>query len=523
MQAGRVTEIRRANTTIVRPNSGPRTVVAQHPGNQVVVVRGEGQGYVQRPMVVGGHAYVQRTYYVNRVGYVRAYRPLVFRGVSLYFYRPAWYYPLPFYTWAMDPWAVPVVYTWAWYNDPWYMYYGPFFRPYSIYARPSLWLTDYFFSVTLQTAYVTANDSQAQPQAQDPPHEGGQSVTPMSDEVKNMVEAEVRRQLAEAQAEAQSSPKQVSKETLPPSFNDGKTHTFVAPEVLQVTDAEGSNCEIGAGDVVIMDAIPRSGSVAQVRVLASKAAECPVGSRVSIPLSDVAEMDNHMRATLEEGLKALRDGQGKNNLPKLPQQAAVQPVMTPFASAAPDPDAAEVIQLEARQADDIERQVAKDASDALKTQSNRSGRKADSAATLAQEKIDTSPLSNVKVGQSEAEVVAIMGEPQQTSFLGGIRKMLQYPSSNVILTDGTVSSVEPATAASAPKPAPNNAAPPAPAPARPAGAAPRAGIKFGQTEDEVIAILGQPLRVSFLGGVLKQYEYSDQKVIFTDGTVSEIK
>ena len=43
------------------------------------------------------------------------------------------------------------------------------------------------------------------------------------------------------------------------------------------------------------------------------------------------------------------------------------------------------------------------------------------------------------------------------------------------------------------------------------------------TESEVIAILGEPRRRSFLGGLKKMYEYPNVKIIFTDGTVSDVR
>jgi hypothetical protein len=48
-------------------------------------------------------------------------------------------------------------------------------------------------------------------------------------------------------------------------------------------------------------------------------------------------------------------------------------------------------------------------------------------------------------------------------------------------------------------------------------------IAAGLSESEVTAILGQPLHVSFLGGLKKMYEYSDRKIVFVDGNVSEVK
>ena len=46
-------------------------------------------------------------------------------------------------------------------------------------------------------------------------------------------------------------------------------------------------------------------------------------------------------------------------------------------------------------------------------------------------------------------------------------------------------------------------------------------ITVGQTESEVIAILGRPLNVSFQGGLRKVYEYRDRKIVFVDGRVAE--
>jgi hypothetical protein len=89
-------------------------------------------------------------------------------------------------------------------------------------------------------------------------------------------------------------------------------------------------------------------------------------------------------------------------------------------------------------------------------------------------------------------------------------------------------SVEAADAVPAPAPATAIASPaePAPAPAAavvsPARAA-RVGVPMGLTEAQVVALVGQPLRVSFLGGLQKRYDYSDRKIIFTDGNVSEVQ
>jgi hypothetical protein len=71
-------------------------------------------------------------------------------------------------------------------------------------------------------------------------------------------------------------------------------------------------------------------------------------------------------------------------------------------------------------------------------------------------------------------------------------------------------------------------APPA-APAQPAAApppsepaAPPATISLGQTIDQVVATLGQPLQIIDLGSK-KTYKYKDLKVIFTNGKVTDVQ
>jgi hypothetical protein len=79
-----------------------------------------------------------------------------------------------------------------------------------------------------------------------------------------------------------------------------------------------------------------------------------------------------------------------------------------------------------------------------------------------------------------------------------------------------------------PQTAQNNAPPAAAAPqpaatAQPSEpAAPPATISIGQTIDQVVATLGQPLQIIDLGSK-KTYKYKDLKVIFTDGKVTDVQ
>jgi hypothetical protein len=84
--------------------------------------------------------------------------------------------------------------------------------------------------------------------------------------------------------------------------------------------------------------------------------------------------------------------------------------------------------------------------------------------------------------------------------------------------------VAPAAPALPPPPAPEAPPPPLPPPPPPPDqpAAPPPTIALGQTKDQVIAILGQPLRIADLK-VKQIYYYKDLKVVITAGKVSDVQ
>ena len=59
---------------------------------------------------------------------------------------------------------------------------------------------------------------------------------------------------------------------------------------------------------------------------------------VTVVLADMQEMQNHVRATIDRGLRELHSNQGKGGLPALPPAATKPPVPTEFAAIAPPPD-----------------------------------------------------------------------------------------------------------------------------------------------------------------------------------------
>jgi hypothetical protein len=441
-------------------------------------------------------------------------------GVPLHFYAPIRFYPVALYGWAVGPWGMDGPYSWGWAGDPWYGYYGPYFRPWGIYPRPSFWLTDYVIASTLQAAFQARAEARAEAQAAETDNGSAAPSAPMSDEVKEMIEAEVRRQLAEAQAEAQAQGPQVSpsNEGLPPSFSGSGSHLFLASDLVEVENtATGATCVIGGGDAIQMNGgLPRGGGDATLRVLASKGSNCPVGSTISVPVTDLVEMHNNMRETVEKGLDTLRSSQGTGNLPRMPAEAAGEPVLTAYAAQMhPDSDAEQVIAEEAGVADQIEREVTADASvpdDAVPV--------AGPGPAPAAPSRGSGLLATIQRGQSEGDVVRILGRPLNVSFQGGLKKLYEYPDGKVIFSNGEVADVQ-LSGAGAGTPAPRRAVEAPGQHSPPAGS--RGNIAVGQSEREVISILGRPLNVSFQGGLRKVYEYRDRKIVFVDGAVSEVQ
>jgi hypothetical protein len=133
-----------------------RRTVIERPDHSRLVAEGHGRGYIEHRYEYGGHAYYARGYYYHGGYYRTYYHPYYYGGVQLYGYAPAYYYPGAYYGWAYNPWPAPAPYAWGWGAAPWYGYYGAYFAPYPVYPSPAFWLTDYLIAATLTAAYESA-------------------------------------------------------------------------------------------------------------------------------------------------------------------------------------------------------------------------------------------------------------------------------------------------------------------------------------------------------------------------------
>ncbi len=282
--------------------NGNRRIVVERPDHSRVVAASRGLQYVQHPFNYGGHAYDHRTFYVQGKVFHQLYRPYNYGGTNLDVYATSRYYEPKFYQWATSRQSTPQPFTWTYTNNPppWFAYYKGYFTPDTSYTTPTLWLTDFVLASSLSSHYqinaLTVSDA---------PVDGSAGITP---EVKQAVAEEVTRQVKQESAEAQQNAQHREPEagvgSVVNEISDRQQHTFVVDSDLDLIDPSGRRCMISEGDVVQVNGGPQPGtSTASAIVLASKGGvECGRATQVEIALTDLQEMQNHMRETIDQGM-----------------------------------------------------------------------------------------------------------------------------------------------------------------------------------------------------------------------------
>lgn len=397
--------------------SGNRRVVHERADHTRVVVERGGHGYVQRNYVYGGHTYVYRSYYYGG-GYSHYYYGnYYYRGVYVNPYYPAYYYAPAYYGWAYNPWAAPIAYSWGWAGNPWYGYYGVYYHPYAVYPSASFWLTDYMISTSLQAAYAAQAAKAA----------ALSNPAPLTDDVKQMIADEVKRQIALENSEskvAQSAAPDGASSSIQRALTDGTAHVFVAGSDLDVVDAAGNECALSQGDALQLSGqnAPDATSI-NLAVLASKGGrECPKGDTVAVSLEDLQEMQNHMRQTIDQGMQELKKKQGQGGLPAAPASAQAAPTQSAMAASAPPPpsdkEVAATLNEESSEADKAEQEVSTEAGSA-----------------------GGGEPPTVAMGQSPDQVTAALGKPKSIMDLGA-KKIYVYPDMKITFRDGKVSDIQ---------------------------------------------------------------------------------
>ena len=411
---------------IHRGLNGSRVVIVDRPDHSRIFVAHGGYGYVQHPYVFRGHEFAQRTYWVGGHPYARFYQRYPYHGVYLEVYAPARFYPVGFYGWAYHPWARPVPYGWGWSAHPWYGHYGFYFSPYPVYASPAFWLTDYLIATSLEAAYAQ------QPNVEYVAEPSGPVLTP---DVKAQIADEVKYDVEQENMAAQAN---MSNPQAPPPdtsvgmlLSDGRPHVFVAGAGLDLVDAYGNECMITEGDVVQVRSPgpPDDGQVNAI-VLASKGGnECARSDTVAIALTDLQEMQNHMRETIDQGMADLQAKQGQGGLPPAPQGDVGPAASAGFAQGAPppDPNAQSEINAQANAANQVEEQ-------------NANATPAEGSAGDGGNAQGGAPPT-ISLGQTPDQVRAAVGEPTRIINLGP-KYIYIYPDMKVIFENGVVSDVQ---------------------------------------------------------------------------------
>lgn len=429
-QRGQVRDFHTANGLHVEHGAGGWTQVrAEHNGRVLVTDRGGRIGHVDRPFAAHGHEYYHRTAFVNGHLYTHVYRPAYFRGRVVTVYAPVRYYRPAFYTYAYTPWPVPVVYRWGWDADPWFGYYRPYFTPYPAYSSPLLWLSDYLVASSLQAAYQEQVASANLVAANGPP------ITP---EIRQSIADEVQRQLAWAsqtgdqQPVPQPSGAENNGSSLP--ILDIVSHTLLVSTSMNVTGG-ADECSVSPGDVLRFDgSIPAGQDSGLASVVWSKGQDCSIGSTVAVPIEQLQEMQNQMRANLDQGLDTLQTKQGQAGLPKV-ANSLLGTTPAEFASQmpAPEPNVEAELRQQAAEAATAERQVNTEVASNTQVAISAQG-----SAPMQ----STAQTRNVYVGQSPEEVVGVFGPPLTTAGDPRTKIIYLYPNLKLTFVNGHLAEAE---------------------------------------------------------------------------------
>jgi len=335
------------------PN-GQRAVQTRLSGGWRVVSTGPHQGFVERPMMRDGHAYVQRTYLANGRTYVSVYRTYYVHGALIYGYVPSFYFAPGFYGWAYSPWGAPVAFNWGFFGAPWFTFYGAYFAPYPAYPAASLWLTDYLLAQDLQSAYQERAQADVDTSYASEAYAQGDNGSPVTSEVKLAIAQEVRHEIAAEQAES-ANPVETSSDGATPPALDPRLRVFVVSSSLSEDTASGPPCVLTPGDVITrLTDTPDTHQDVLASVLSSKNGDCAAGSQVAVSVQDLQEMHNRFRAQIDGGLATLAQNEGRDGLPAGP---AADPRRMQSGQPVPNASAQALLQQQQQDAEQVETQV----------------------------------------------------------------------------------------------------------------------------------------------------------------------
>jgi hypothetical protein len=150
-----------------------------------------------------------------------------------------------------------------------------------------------------------------------------------------------------------------------------------------------------------------------------------------VAITDLQDMQNDMRETIDQGLQELQTKQGQGGLPAVPPSAMAPGTNSTVTKDAPPP--------EINVSTEVNQQLA-DASQAEKEVVAQAQQEAVSVSTSAAVSSSTVPPT-INLGQTIDEVTAILGSPDMIVDLGP-KKIYKYQNMKVTFKDGKVADVE---------------------------------------------------------------------------------
>ena len=256
---------------------------------------------------------------------------------------------------------------------------------------------------------------------------------PLTPEVKQLIADEVRAQVALENAEAKNGSQaepDAGSSSIQRALTDGKPHVFVAGHDLDVVDAGGSECALSEGDALQLSGqTAPDAQNATLGVLASKGGkECPKGDTVSVALTDLQDMQNHMRETIDQGMQELQKKQGQGGLPAAPAAAKAAPVESAMATSAPPPPPESEVKAEINQ----------QSQEADKAEAEAGGAASGPGPNAAEPA--AAPVS-IDLGQTLDQVTGALGPPLRKATVGA-KTIYFYKDMKVTFTGGKVSDVQ---------------------------------------------------------------------------------
>jgi hypothetical protein len=269
----------------------------------------------------------------------------------------------------------------------------------------------------------------------------GTTSPAMSKEVKDAVANEIKLELAAGQKT--TDPSASNSGTLDSLLADGQPHVFVASTGLTVTSS-GTDCGLTEGDVLALNSPPAAESTAaDLRVLASKQSDCPKGGVVSVELTDLQEMHNHLLSNIDKGMSEMKDHPGQGGLPAPPAEAISGTSQAPYAAAAPpaDPNGAAELDQTAQQGAQAEQQVVAEATGSDAAETAASSSPIGGTAPPVQPAPATRGPQVIALGQTPEQVIAMKGQPiNKVAY--PTKTVYVYPDMKITFQHGKLTDVQ---------------------------------------------------------------------------------